>query len=78
MMKLAGISPRIMNRPINITELKEKDLPKYHQPKMGDNFQAGDLLHLVENEYVVISKESNLLKQTITKYNKVYRKNGKR
>ena len=78
MMKLAGISQRIMNRPINITELKEKELPKYHQPKMGDSFQAGDLLHLVENEYVVISKESNLLKQTITKYNKVYRKNGKR
>ncbi len=78
MMKLAGISQRIMNRPINIIELKEKELPKYHQPKMGDNFQSGDLLHLVENEYVVVSKESNLLKHTITKYNKVYRKNGKR
>ena len=78
MMKLAGISQRIMNRPINITELKEKDLQKYHQPKVGDNFQTGDLLHLVENEYVVISKDNRLLKQTITKYNKVYRKNGKR
>ncbi len=59
-------------------ELKEKDLQKYHHPKIGDHFQAGDLLHLVENEYVVISKDNKLLKQTITKYNKVYRKNGKR
>jgi hypothetical protein len=78
MMRLTGANQLIMDRPINIMELKEKDLQKYHQPKVGDNFQAGDLLHLVENEYVVISKDNKLLKQTITKYNKVYRKNGKR
>jgi hypothetical protein len=56
----------------------EKDLKKYHQPKVGDNFQAGDLIHLVDDEYVIVSKDNILMKQTISKYNKVYRKNGKR
>jgi hypothetical protein len=78
MMRLTGANQLIMDKPINIIELKEKDLQKYHQPKVGDHFRAGDLIHLVENEYVIISKENILLKQAITKYNKVYRKNGKR
>jgi hypothetical protein len=78
MMRLTGINQLTMNRPVNIMELKEKDLKKYHQPKVGDNFQAGDLLHLIDDEYVVISKDNILMKQTISKYNKVYRKNGKR
>lgn len=78
MMRLTGINQLIMNRPVNIMELKEKDLKKYHNPKVGESFLAGDLIHLLDDEYVVISKDSILLKQQINKYNKVYRKNGKR
>lgn len=78
MMRLTGITQLIMNRPVNIMELKEKDLKKYHNPKVGENFLAGDLIHLLDNEYVIVSKDSVLLKQQINKYNKVYRKNGKR
>jgi len=77
-MRLTGINQLNMNRPVNTMKLKEKELKKYHHPKIGDNFLSGDLIHLLDDEYVVVSKDSILLKQQINKYNKVYRKNGKR
>ena len=76
-MRLTGIHQLIMNRPVNIKILKDAELKKYHHPKVGDNFKTGDLVHLLDDEYLVLSSDNSLLKQTINKYNKVYRKNGK-
>lgn len=62
------------NRPHNIVKISEKNLNKYSILKEGENFEEGDCVHLLEDEYVKIGKNNILLKQKINKYNKVLRK----
>jgi 2-oxo-4-hydroxy-4-carboxy--5-ureidoimidazoline (OHCU) decarboxylase len=40
----------------------------------GQDFQVGDLIHLVDDEYVKLNENNQLLKAKVTKYNKVLRK----
>ncbi len=61
------------NRPHNIVKISEKNLNKYSILKEGENFEEGDDVHLLDDEYVKIEK-NNILKQKVNKYNKVLRK----
>jgi hypothetical protein len=62
------------NRPHNIVKIPEKNLNKYSILKEGENFEEGDYVHLLDDEYVKIEKNNILLKQKVNKYNKVLRK----
>jgi len=62
------------NRAKNIIRLEEKDLKKYNKVKEGDKFLAGDLIYLIDSEYVEVGQSSILLKQKINKENIVFRK----
>lgn len=61
--------------PINKMKLKPSDQKKYFQVKAGENFKPGDLIHLIHDEYVRITEGNPLLKQKITVYSTVLRKN---
>jgi hypothetical protein len=62
------------NKPINMTKISPKEEKNYKLLKEGQDFQIGDLVHLVDDEYAKINKDNQLLKTKITKYNKVLRK----
>jgi len=62
------------NRPINIVKINDKDLKKYNKLKQNEIFIAGDLLHIINDEYAEISKDSKLLKMKVNDTNIVYRK----
>lgn len=62
------------NRPINILKINDKDLRKYNKVKINEFYFAGDLLHIIDDEYAEISKDSKLLKMKVNDTNIVYRK----
>ena len=62
------------NKPINMTRISLKEEKNYKLVKEGQDFQIGDLIHLVDDEYVKLDKDNQLLKSKVTKYNKVLRK----
>jgi len=62
------------NRPINIVKINDKDLKKYNKVKVNDSYIAGDLLHIIDDDYAEISKDSKLLKMKVNDTNIAYRK----
>ena len=62
------------NKPINMTKISAKEEKNYKSLKEGQDFQVGDLIHLVDDEYVKLNKDNQLLKTKVTKYNKALRK----
>lgn len=62
------------DRPINMTKISPKEEKNYKLVKEGQDFQIGDLIHLVDDEYVKINKDNQLLKSKVSKYNRVLRK----
>jgi hypothetical protein len=62
------------DRPINMTKISPKEEKNYKLVKEGQDFQIGDLIHLVDDEYVKINKDNQLLKTKVSKYNRVLRK----
>lgn len=62
------------NRPINILKIIDKDLRKYTKVKINEFYMAGDLLHIIDEDYAEISKDSKLLKMKVNDTNIVYRK----
>lgn len=62
------------NRAKNIVEIQQKDLKKYTKVKEGEKFAAGDLIHLIDSDYVEVCEGSSLLKLKINKENTVLRK----
>lgn len=62
------------DNPINMIKLSAAQEKNYKIVKEGQDFQIGDLIHLVDDEYVKLNKDNQLLKSKVTKYNKVLRK----
>jgi len=62
------------DKPINMTKVSLKEEKNYKIVKEGQDFQIGDLIHLVDDEYIKLNKDNQLLKSKVTKYNKVLRK----
>lgn len=62
------------NKPINMTKISPKEEKNYKLLKEGQDFLVGDLIHLVDDEYVKLNESNQLLKTKVTKYNKVLRK----
>jgi len=62
------------DKPINMIKLSASQEKNYKIVKEGQDFQIGDLIHLVDDEYVKINKDNQLLKSKVSKYNKVLRK----
>lgn len=62
------------NKPVNIVKLKSNKLKLYSKVKSGEDFKIGDLVHLIDDEYIKISGDNILLKQKINQYNTVLRK----
>ena len=62
------------NKPINMTKISSKEENNYKLLKEGQDFLVGDLIHLVDDEYVKLNENNQLLKTKVTKYNKVLRK----
>jgi len=63
------------NRAVNIIKITEKEITKYKKKKEGDIFEEGDLIHLIDDEYVILSESNKLLKQKINNTNTVLKKN---
>ena len=61
-------------KPINMTKISAKEEKNYQLLKEGQDFLVGDLIHLVDDEYVKLNESNQLLKTKVTKYNKVLRK----
>ena len=57
-----------------MTKVSAKEEKNYKLLKEGQDFLVGDLIHLVDDEYVKINENNQLLKTKVTKYNKVLRK----
>jgi phosphotransferase system IIA component len=57
-----------------MTKVSLKEEKNYKLVKEGQDFQIGDLIHLVDDQYVKLNKDNQLLKTKVTKYNKVLRK----
>ena len=57
-----------------MTKISLKEEKNYKLLKEGQDFQIGDLIHLVDDEYVKLNKDNQLLKTKVTKYNKALRK----
>ena len=57
-----------------MTKISPKEEKNYKLLKEGQDFQIGDLIHLVDDEYVKLNKDNQLLKTKVTKYNKALRK----
>ncbi len=62
------------DKPVNMTKISAKEEKNYKLLKEGQDFQIGDLIHLVDDEYVKLNDHNRLLKEKVTKYNKVLRK----
>jgi hypothetical protein len=62
------------NKPMNMTKISAEVEKNYKILKEGQDFQVGDLIHLVDDEYVKLNENNQLLKTKVTKYNKVLRK----
>jgi phosphotransferase system IIA component len=62
------------SKPINMTKVSPKEEQNYKLVKEGQEFQIGDLIHLVDDEYVKLNEDNQLLKTKVTKYSKVLRK----
>ena len=62
------------NKPINMTKISAKVEKNYKSLKEGQDFLVGDLIHLVDDEYVKLNENNQLLKTKVTKYNKALRK----
>ena len=62
------------HKPINMTKISTAQEKNYKIVKEGQDFEIGDLIHLVDDEYVKLNKDNQLLKSKVTKYNKVLRK----
>ena len=62
------------NRAINMIKISAKEESNYKLVKEGQDFQIGDFIHLVDDEYVKLSEDNRLLKTKVSKYNKVLRK----
>lgn len=62
------------HRPINMVKISTKKEKNYKLLKEGQEFEIGDLIHLVDDEYVKLNKDNQLLKTKITRYSKVLRK----
>ncbi len=62
------------DKPVNMTKISAKEEKNYKLLKEGQDFQIGDLIHLVDDEYVKLNEHNRLLKEKVTKYNKVLRK----
>jgi len=57
-----------------MTKISPKEEKNYKLLKEGQDFQIGDLIHLVDDEYVKLNKDNQLLKTKVSKYNRVLRK----
>ena len=57
-----------------MTKVSAKEEKNYKLLKEGQDFLVGDLIHLVDDEYVKLNENNQLLKTKVTKYNKVLRK----
>ena len=57
-----------------MTKISAKEEKNYKLLKEGQDFLVGDLIHLVDDEYIKINESNQLLKTKVTKYNKVLRK----
>lgn len=55
-------------------KLKPSSLKNYEKVKAGSDFEANDLVHLINDEYVKVSEGSIVLKHKVNAYNTVYRK----
>jgi len=64
----------MQHKPINMTKISSKEENNYKLLKEGQDFLVGDLIHLVDDEYVKLNEHNRLLKEKVTKYNKVLRK----
>ena len=64
----------LQNRPINVKKIDASKLKKYTKLKAGSDYQPGDLVHLIHDEYVEISESSVILKDKVNQYVSVYRK----
>ena len=64
----------MQHKPINMTKISSKEENNYKLLKEGQDFLVGDLIHLVDDEYVKLNENNQLLKTKVTKYNKVLRK----
>jgi hypothetical protein len=62
------------SKPINMKKISAKEEKNYEIVKKGQAFQVGDLIHLVDDEFVKINKDNQLLKTKVNEYNKVLRK----
>jgi len=62
------------NKPINMTKISLKQQNNYKQVKEGQDFLVGDLIHLVDDEYVKLNENNQLLNTKVTRYSKVLRK----
>ncbi len=57
-----------------MTKISAKEEKNYQLLKEGQDFLVGDLIHLVDDEYVKLNEHNRLLKEKVNKYNKVLRK----
>lgn len=57
-----------------MTKISAKEEKNYKLLKEGQDFLVGDLIHLVDDEYVKLNENNQLLKTKVTKYNKALRK----
>jgi len=64
----------MQHKPINMTKISAKEEKNYKLLKEGQDFLVGDLIHLVDDEYVKLNEHNRLLKEKVNKYNKVLRK----
>ena len=55
-------------------KISEKKLKDYFKVKANEDFAVGDLIHLINDEYVKVLEENPLLKQKISIYSTVLRK----
>jgi hypothetical protein len=62
------------HKPINMKKISAKEENNYKLLKEGQDFLVGDLIHLVDDEYVKLNEHNRLLKEKVNKYNKVLRK----
>ena len=57
-----------------MVKVSPKEEQNYKLLKEGQDFLVGDLIHLVDDEYVKLNENNQLLKTKVTKYNKALRK----
>jgi len=57
-----------------MTKISPEEEKNYKLLKEGQDFLVGDLIHLVDDEYVKLNENNQLLKTKVTKYSKALRK----